>query len=88
MDEQPYGAAEADARIHAVIRAVSDLLTQGPRLPAVDPADLRGLLGDCGGVGVAGHGVASGPGRATKAAEAAMADLEDQLAAARYLPPS
>lgn len=88
MDEQPYGAAEADARIYAAIRAVSDLLTQGPRLPAVDPADLRGLFDDCGGVGVAGYGVASGPGRATKAAEAALADLKAQLAAVRYLPPS
>lgn len=87
MDEQPYGAAEADARIHAAIRAVADLLTQGPRLPAVDFADVRAVAEDCGGMAVTGHGVASGPGRAAKAAEAAWADLQDQLAALRAAPP-
>ena len=83
MDERPYGTAEADARIYAAIRAVCDLLTKGPRLPAVDPADLHVLFADSDKLALSGHGVASGPGRATRAAEAAVADLKDQLAALR-----
>lgn len=87
MDEQPFGAAEADTRLYAAIKAVADLLTKGPRLPAVDPVDIQSIFADCDGVAVAGHGVASGPNRAARAAEAAMADLKDQIAAVRSLPP-
>lgn len=82
---QPYGAAEADARAYAVIKVISDLMTK-PQLVGVDFADLRWLLMQAdggGGQAVCGHGTASGPDRAVKAAEAALADLNDQLAALR-----
>lgn len=83
MDKQPYGVVEADARIYAAIRAITDLMTKGPQITAVDYADVRAVAEDCGGLTVAGHGVASGLYRASKAAEAAWADLQDQLVALR-----
>ena len=82
----PYGSAEADARVHAAIMAISDLMTKREQLIGLDLADLRWLLGQqdaCGGQAVCGHGIASGLDKATKAAEAALADFEDQLAALR-----
>jgi len=48
--------------------------------------DLRWLLEQQdagGGLAVCGQGIASGSDRAIKVAEAALADLEDQLAALR-----
>jgi len=68
-----------------VIKVLSDMMTK-PQLVGVDLADLRWLLGqqDSGGrPAVCGHGMASGPDRAIKAAEAALADFEDQLGALR-----
>lgn len=88
MDKQPYGVVEADARIYAAIRAITDLMTKGPQLPAVHYADVRAVAEDCGGFTVAGHGVASGPGRAAKAADAAWTDLQDQLAGLRSRTPA
>jgi hypothetical protein len=46
------------------------------------PAVLEQEYG-CGRQVVFGHGIACGPDRAIKAAEVALADLEDQLAALR-----
>jgi cell division GTPase FtsZ len=83
---QPYGVVEADARIHAAIKTVGDLMTRPEQLVGVDLADLRVLLGQAdggGGQAVCGHGIASGPDRAVRAARAALADLDDQLAALR-----
>lgn len=79
---QPYGSAEADARVWAAIKTIADLVTKGPTIPAVDLADIRVLFEEeCGhgGGAVCGHGIASGPDRATKAAAAAMADLKTSL---------
>lgn len=73
--------AEGDARVYAAIRAVGYLCTQ-PKLIGLDFADVRSILdrdGE-GGVAVVGHGIAKGPDRAVKAAEAALADLREQLA--------
>jgi len=80
---QPCGSAEADARVYAVIKGLSDLMTK-PQLVGLDFMDLRWLLESkdgSGGQAVCGQGIASGPDRAIRAAEVALADLEDQLAA-------
>lgn len=56
-------------------------------LIGLDFADIHSVLAlDCGGgLAVCGHGTASGPDRATKAAEAALANLKDELAALHRL---
>jgi cell division GTPase FtsZ len=64
--------------IAAVIRAVSGLVTGEPNLVGFDFADLRLALKD-GGSAVFGQGEAAGPDRATRAAEAAIADLKRKL---------
>ena len=64
--------------IAAVIRATTSLVTNEPNLIGFDFADLRAALID-GGRAVFGEGEASGPDRALKAAEAAIADIRRQL---------
>jgi cell division GTPase FtsZ len=67
--------------IAAVIRATTSLVTNEPNLIGFDFADLREGLKD-GGNAVFGQGEAAGPpkeGRATRAAEAAIADLKRKL---------
>ena len=67
----------AQARMAEVVRALVEIM--GPyRLPAVDFSDERALLKDSGRA-VMGVGEASGPGRAMRAAQLAMLDLQRQL---------
>ncbi len=63
----------AHDEIAAVIRATTSLVTNEPNLVGFDFADLRAAMKD-GGRAVFGQSVAAGPGRATRAAEAAIAD--------------
>jgi cell division GTPase FtsZ len=62
----------------AVIRAIADLLRDEHTIPCVDLVDLRHVLVDAG-CAVSGQGEAEGPGRAIRAADAALADLRRQL---------
>jgi len=62
----------------AAIKAMTVLVTNPPNLIGFDFADLRAALID-GGRAVFGEGEASGPDRALKAAEAAIADIRRQL---------
>ena len=71
----------AHDEIAAVIRATTSLVTNEPNLVGFDFADLREAFKD-GGNAVFGEGEAAGPpeeGRATRAAEAAIADLKRKL---------
>jgi cell division GTPase FtsZ len=66
--------------IREVIWAISQPVAQ-QQMPAVDPADVRSVLIDAG-TGLYGSGEASGPptqGRATRAAELAIAEIKRQL---------
>jgi cell division GTPase FtsZ len=68
--------------IRDVIWAISQPNAQ-QQMPAVDIADLRSALVDAG-TGLYGSGEASGPpkqGRATRAAELAIAEIKRQLKA-------
>jgi cell division GTPase FtsZ len=68
--------------IRDVIWAISQPVAQ-QQMPAVDPADVRSALIDAG-VGLYGSGEASGDpgqGRATRAAEIAIAEIKRQLKA-------
>ena len=67
--------------IAAVIRATTSLVTNEPNLIGFDFAELRDAFKD-GGTAVFGQGEAAGPpkeGRATKAAEIAIAEIKRQL---------
>ena len=68
----------AHEEIAAVVRATTSLVTGEPNLVGFDFADLRTALKD-GGRAVFGQGEATGPDRATRAAEAAIADLKRKL---------
>lgn len=61
--------------VAAIVRSIAEPLTQQPRLPALDPADVRSVLLN-GGRAVFGQGEAEGENRAVAAAELAMADLK------------
>jgi len=64
--------------IAAVIRAITELVTDPPNLIGFDFADLRtAFIG--GGRAVFAQGEAEGPDRARRAADAALADLKRQL---------
>jgi len=70
--------------VTSAVRAVADLTTkQG--LVCLDLADVRAVFSR-GGIAVSGVGEAEGPGRAIRAAEAAIADLRRQLASVRETP--
>ena len=71
------GDDPAHDRIAAVIKAVSDLVTQPPTLIGFDFADARAALHDKGRA-VFGQGEASGENRAVRAAELALADIRRQ----------
>ena len=68
----------AHDRITAILAAITGLVTGPPNLVGFDFADLRaGLIN--GGLAVFGQGEASGPDRAIRAADAALADIREQL---------
>ncbi len=69
---------QATDRITAIVAAITRLVTDPPNLIGIDIADFRAVFGD-GGPALFGQGEASGPGRATRAAEAAMDDIRRQL---------
>jgi cell division protein FtsZ len=71
-------ADPAHDRIAAAIRAISALVTSPPNLVGFDFADLREALLNKGRA-VFGEGEASGPDRAIKAADAALAEIRKQL---------
>ena len=80
-ESQPGPAVSDDPaheRIAAIVKAVTELVTQPPTLLGFDFADLRQGLVDQG-PGVFGQGEASGENRAVRAAELALADLRRQL---------
>ena len=66
------------ARIAAVIRAITTLVTGPPTLPCFDFVDL-GVFVKERGRAYFGEGEAEGPDRAISAAEAAIDDLKRQL---------
>ena len=68
----------AHDRITAVIWAITALLIDEHTIPCVDLVDLRHVLVDAG-CAVCGQGEAEGPGRAIRAADAALDDLRRQL---------
>lgn len=72
MDDQPADPA------YLFVRSLTEHLAQQPALPGLDIADLRTALAN-GGRGYFGQAEASGPNRAIKAAEAAMADLRRNI---------
>ena len=72
----------AHDRMAAIIKAVSELVTQPPTVIGFDFADLRAALHDKGRA-VFGQGEASGENRAVRAAELALADIKRQLRPAR-----
>ncbi len=81
MPDKPAPAKAGDTaldEIAAVIRATTSLVTNEPNLVGFDFADLRTALHQ-GGNAVFGQGEAAGPDRATRAAEAAIADLKRKL---------
>jgi hypothetical protein len=68
----------AQDRITAVIRAITTLTTNQPNIVGFDSSDYQYVFRE-GGRAVFGEGEAAGPpkeGRATRAAEAAIADLK------------
>jgi cell division GTPase FtsZ len=67
-------------RIRRVVLMIRNLYDQNPpNLIGLDPTDVRsGLIN--GGLAAFGEGDATGEGRATKAAERAIADLKRQIA--------
>jgi cell division GTPase FtsZ len=76
----------AHDEIAAVIRATTSLVTNEPNLIGFDFADLREAFKN-GGTAVFGQGeAAAGPDRATRAAEAAIADLKRKLSQSRGTP--
>ena len=80
-DEAKPAPAEAGDRIAAAIKAMTAILKNPPNLIGVDLADFRAILKDAGPA-VFGEGEASGQpeqGRATKAAEIAIAEIKRQL---------
>ena len=81
MPDKPAPAKAGDTALDelaAVIRATTTLVTNEPNLVGFDFADLSTALKD-GGRAVFGQGEAAGPDRATRAAEAAIADLKRKL---------
>ena len=64
-------------RVAAVVRTIATMLPKRPG-GIVDLADLRFVL-EHGGFAAFGEGVADGPDRATKAAEAALVELRRHL---------
>ncbi len=71
------GDDPAHDRIAAIIKAVSDLVTQPPTLIGFDFAEVRAALHDKG-CAVFGQGEASGEDRAIRVAELALADIRRQ----------
>lgn len=76
----------AHDRITAILAAITGLVTGPPNLIGFDFADLRAALVD-GGRAVFGQGEAEGPGRAIRAADAALDDIRAQLRAGRGASP-
>jgi hypothetical protein len=76
LPETPH--AQATDRITAIVAAITRLVTDPPNLIGIDIADFHAVFID-GGPALFGQGEASGPGRATRAAEAAMDDIRRQL---------
>jgi cell division GTPase FtsZ len=64
-------------RVSAAVATVANVSRSA--IPSVDFADMWSVLSDHGGRAVFGEGEASGAGRTARAAEAALADLSDQL---------
>jgi hypothetical protein len=81
-DPQQTTERQAQNRITAVVAAITRLVTDPPNLIGIDIADYRAVFGK-GGPALFGQGEASGPGRATRAAEAAMDDIRRQLGTLR-----
>jgi hypothetical protein len=77
-DPQQTAQSQPQDRITAVVAAITRLVTDPPNLIGIDIADFRAVFID-GGPALFGQGEASGPGRATRAAEAAMNDIRRQL---------
>jgi hypothetical protein len=73
-------------RITAILAAITGLVTGPPDLIGFDLADLRAGLIECR-LGLFGQGEASGPDRAIRAADAALADIRQQLRDGRGTPP-
>ena len=83
LSPEALAKGEAHNRIAAAIKAMTGLVTGPPNLIGVDPADLRAIFKDAGPA-VFGEGEASGQpeqGRATRAAEIAIAEIKRQLKA-------
>jgi cell division protein FtsZ len=68
----------AHDRVADLIAAITTLVTGKPNLVGFDFADLRKGLID-GGRAVFGQGEASGPERTIRAADAAIAEIKEQL---------
>jgi cell division GTPase FtsZ len=68
----------AHDRITAILTAITGLVTGPPNLIGFDFADLRTGLID-GGRAVFAQAEASGPDRAIRAADAAIAEIREQL---------
>ena len=73
-------------RITAIMAALLGPVTGPPDLIGFDFADLRAGLIE-GGLAVFGQGEASGPDRAIRAADAALADIRQRLRGGRGIPP-
>jgi cell division GTPase FtsZ len=73
-------------RITAIMAALLGPVTGPLDLIGFDFADLRAGLIE-GGLTVFGQGEASGPDRAIRAADAALADIRQQLRGGRGIPP-
>ena len=61
-------------RMTELVRCIVEIM--GDKLIAVDPTDMKSVLGESGGRGALGIGQAEGPNRAMDAAKLAMRDLE------------
>jgi cell division protein FtsZ len=67
-----------DDRTAAAVRAITTLVTGPPTFPAFDFAELVAVFTE-GGPAIFGEGEAEGPDRAIRAADAAIADIRQQL---------